>query len=169
MLMRHAKSDWHSHISDMDRPLSESGVQEAMFMGLHLKQMDLIPDCMIVSGAQRAQETARLVLKNLAVPENHLIVDKELYLADKETLLEFIEVFAAENKRLMIVAHNPGMDDVVNYLSNRPPQLSRHGKLMETCAVACFRLDSIASIKKRRQGKLVSLLRPEDINENRKQ
>ena len=165
LLVRHAKSGWHNHMSDIDRPLSESGVQEATLMGQHLGEMDLCPDCLLVSGAHRAQETARLFMQHLDIPDNQLIVDKELYLADRDTLMESIEVFASEGKRLMIVAHNPGMDDTVNYLASKPPKLSSGGRLMETCTVACFRIASLESIGKRGQGELVDLLRPEDIQQ----
>jgi len=164
MLMRHAKSDWHSHTRDMDRPLNERGKQDAILMGRYLNQTALSPDCLVVSGAQRTQQTARLLLNHLTIPENHIIVDKELYLADRETLQEIIELYATENKRLMIVAHNPGMDDMVSYLASRPAPLSSTGKLMVTCAVACFRMGSIPDISKPGQGKLVDLLRPGEIN-----
>jgi len=132
-------------------------------MGRYLNQMELTPDCLIVSGAQRTQQTARLLLNHLTVPENHIMVDKELYLADRETLQEIIEVYATDNKRLMIVAHNPGMDELVSYLASTPVPLSSNGKLMVTCAVACFRIDSVSAIKKPGQGELVELLRPKEI------
>ncbi|MBE9563692.1 MAG: histidine phosphatase family protein, partial [Proteobacteria bacterium] len=36
ILMRHAKSDWHSHTADIDRPLNSRGVEDATRMGAHL-------------------------------------------------------------------------------------------------------------------------------------
>jgi len=163
MLMRHAKSDWHSHTTDIERPLNLRGVSDAARMGIHLKQHGLVPDCMIVSAAQRTRETAELLLDSLSIPQSHIIVDKELYLADLETLQEIVEVYATENKCLLILAHNPGMDDLVSYLSRTQPALSMSGKLMVTCAVACFQVNSIDIIKKPGQAELVSLFRPKEI------
>ena len=86
MLMRHAKSDWHSHTADIDRPLNDRGAGDAMRMGAYLKQMDLVPDRMLVSTAQRTQETASLLLNSFAVDEKNIILDDQLYLAGTETL-----------------------------------------------------------------------------------
>lgn len=163
MLMRHAKSDWHSHKTDMERPLNDRGVADAIRMGAHLDKLGLVPDRMIVSGARRTQETAKLLLNNLSVPEEHIIVDKELYLAYRETMQEIIELYATDNQRLLILAHNPGMDDLVSYLASELPPLSASGKLMVTCAVACFQVDSLEALKKPGQCELKNLFRPKEI------
>ncbi len=163
MLMRHAKSDWHSHTADIDRPLNERGRQDALRMGGYLEQQNLVPDKMIVSSAQRTQETASLLLDNLPFTEEDIIVDKALYLADSETLLETIELYASDNQRLLILAHNPGMDYLVSYLASTPPPLSDSGKLMTTCAAAVFSIDSLDTLKKSGQAKLTGLFRPKEI------
>ena len=163
MLMRHAKSDWRSHTADIDRPLNERGRQDALRMGEHLKQRDLVPDKMIVSSAQRTQETASLLLDNLLFAEEDIIVDKALYLADSETLLETIELYASENQRLLILAHNPGIDYLVSYLASTSPPLSDSGKLMTTCAAAVFSIDSLDTLQKSGQAELKNLFRPREI------
>jgi phosphohistidine phosphatase len=166
MLMRHAKSDWHSHTADIDRPLNKRGLQDATQMGQYLEHAGLVPDCMIVSGARRTRQTADLLLENLNIPKKQIIVDKELYLADRETLQEVSEVYLAKNKRLMLIAHNPGMDDFVSYLASEPPKLSSSGKLMVTCAVACLRINDIHDIKSPGRCELLRLLRPKEISAN---
>ena len=166
MLMRHAKSDWSSSTADIDRPLSDRGARDATRMGAYLNQLDLVPDRMLVSAAKRTQETASLLLNNLAVDENSIVLDKALYLADMDTLCETIALYANDNQRLLILAHNPGMDYMVSYLARSPPALSSSGKLMSTCAAACFTLDSLESIKKPGQGVLKYLIRPKEIVDN---
>lgn len=163
ILMRHAKSDWHSHTADIDRPLNERGAADAVRMGARLKQLNLVPDTMVVSSAQRTRETTTLLLNNLPVDEKNIIFDRQLYLADTDTLLETIENYARDNQRLLILAHNPGMDYMVSYLASSPPALSGSGKLMTTCAAACFSLDSLDAIKKPGQGVLKNLIRPKEI------
>lgn len=163
MLMRHAKSDWHSHTTDIVRPLNARGAEDAIRMGAYLAEQGLRPDKMVVSSAWRAQETARLLLTNLPVAEKDIIVDKELYLADRETLCENIEAYASENRRLLLLAHNPGMDELVSYLASMPPPLTDSGKLMTTCAVACFHMDSVAALKKAGQSDLQQLIRAKEI------
>lgn len=162
--MRHAKSDWHSHTADIDRPLNERGRQDALRMGEYLKQQNLVPDIMIVSSAQRTLETASLLLTNLPLDEENVIVDEALYLADSETLLETIELYASDNQRLLILAHNPGMDYLVSYLASTPPPLSDSGKLMTTCAAAVFSIDSLDTLKKSGRAELKNLFRPKEIS-----
>ncbi len=164
LLTRHARSDWHSHTSDIDRPLNSRGVQDALRMGDYLNSINLPPDKIVSSPASRAHETARLLSTNMPVAEKDIIIDKELYLADRETLCEHIELYAEENRRLMIVAHNPGMDDLVSYLSSSPPPLSATGKLMTTGTVACFQMESLDALKNSGQGVLQNLIRPKEID-----
>ena len=164
ILMRHAKSDWSSHTADIERPLNDRGRRDAVSMGEYLKQLDLVPDRMLVSSAQRTRETASLLLNNLPVDENNITFDQQLYLAGMDTLRETIELYASEGQCLLILAHNPGMDYMVSYLASSPPSLSESGKLMTTCAAACFTLDSLDSLKKPGQGELQNLIRPKEIN-----
>lgn len=163
MLMRHAKSDWHSHSADIDRPLNERGARDALQMGLYLNENALVPDRMVVSPARRTRETAEQLLENLSLAEKQLVVDKQLYLADRETLCEIIELYAADNQCLLILAHNPGMDELVSYLASTSPPLSGSGKLMTTCAIARFRLASLDTLKKPGQCELRQLLRPAEL------
>ena len=163
LLMRHAKSDWHSHAADIDRPLNDRGRQDAIRIGIYLKQHNLVPDKMVISAAQRTQETAGLLLDNLSVPDENIIVDNELYLADRETLCDIIESYASDEQRLLILAHNPGMDYLVSYLASEPPVLSGSGKLMTTCAVAYFYIDSIEALNKQGHGELKKLIRPKEV------
>lgn len=165
MLMRHAKSDWHSHTADVDRPLNGRGGQDAVRMGAHLNEMGLIPDKIVISVAQRAQETAELLLNNLAVPEEQIIVDDNLYLAGMTTLCDIIALHAVDNQRLLILAHNPGMDDLVSYLASAPPPLTASGNLMTTCAVACFYLGSLDALTRQGSAELQRLIRPGELTE----
>ena len=165
MLMRHAKSDWHSHMADIDRPLNERGSQDALRMGEYLDQMNLVPDRMIVSSAQRTRQTADLLLRDIQFAEQAIVFDKALYLADTGTLRETIELYASEDQRLLILAHNPGMDYLVSYLASTPPPLSDSGKLMTTCAAAVFSIDSLDTLEKSGRAELKNLYRPREISD----
>jgi phosphohistidine phosphatase len=167
MLMRHAKSDWQGQVADFDRPLNGRGRRDAMNMGIFLSQKNIVPDRMVVSPAQRTRETASLLLENMSVDSSNIVFDNELYLADRETLCDIIEAYAVEGRRLLVLAHNPGMDYMVEYLSNTALPLTSDGKLMTTCAVACFSMDSVDVLKKPAQGKFQNLFRAKDISDHR--
>ena len=163
LLMRHAKSDWHSHTADIDRPLNRRGSLDAQRMGQYLKQSSISPDRAVTSIARRARDTANLVLESFPRVRDEMTIDKELYLASLHTLLEAIQLYAIEGGRLMLVAHNPGMDEVVHYLSDTDPVYTDNGKLMTTCAVARFRLDSLDELNRPGRAKLLEIIRPKEI------
>ena len=170
MLMRHAKSDWNSHTTDIDRPLNDRGRKDAIRMGVYLKRVNIFPDRMVVSPAQRTRETAGLLLNNLPLADNDIVFDKELYLADQQTLCDIIELYITASQqsrqRILILAHNPGMDYLVSYLASAPLPLTDSGKLMTTCALACFHMDSPEDLRKPGRGKLLNLIRPKEIMGN---
>ena len=163
LLVRHAKSDWHSHTADIDRPLNKRGSRDAERMGQYLTQSNISPDRAVTSVARRAQDTANLVLGSLPTVRDEMTIDKELYLADLHTLLEAIQLYAIEGECLMLVAHNPGMDEIVHYLSDTDPVYTDNGKLMTTCAVAHFQLDSLDELKRPGKAKLLRIIRPKEI------
>jgi len=167
LLLRHAKSDWSSHVPDIGRPLNERGRGDAKRMGLYLKQQGLIPDKMLVSVAQRAVETASLLVSQLPVTQSDMVFDKSLYLADKDMLCDNIAGYAENNPCLLVLAHNPGLDYLVNYLAATQPPLSAGGKLMTTCALARFQLDSVASLSRPGQARLNAIVRVKELTDSK--
>ncbi len=163
LLMRHAKSDWSSHTPDIDRPLNGRGRDDAIRMGAYLNQQGIAPDTMVVSVAERTRETARLLLNSLRLDDKNIIFDSQLYLADRETLSDVIELYASDDQCLLILAHNPGMDYLVSYLASIAPPLSANGKLMTTCALAHFRLESLDALTKPGQAELLHLIRAANL------
>ena len=163
MVMRHAKSDWSGHDSDLDRPLNDRGCRDASRMAAHLNKLKLAPDYMLVSSAKRTRQTAGLLLEQLDVPENQVIVSDLLYLASMKTLSDVIKQYAEDERRLMLLAHNPGVDDLVTYLANTPPPLADNGNLMATCAVAIFQIETIEDIEHAGAAELTTLLRPKEL------
>jgi len=163
LLMRHAKSDWHSHTADIDRPLNKRGRRDAEHMGQYLKQSNISPDRAVTSVARRAQDTAELVLESFPTLRHEMTIDNELYLAGLHTLLEAIQLYAIEGGCLMLVAHNPGMDEIVHYLAEKQPSYTENGKLMTTCAVAHFQLGSVDDLNRPGKARLLRIIRPKEI------
>src|SRR6266480_3652337 len=64
LLLRHAKSSKEDPgLRDFDRPLNERGVMDARLVGDFIRQQKIQPDLIISSPAERARQTADLVLK----------------------------------------------------------------------------------------------------------
>ena len=72
------------------------------------------PEWFWVSSAKRTLETAQILSKNTAA---NLITEEKLYLATSDQLLDVIRSSPEEERNLAIVAHNPGISDLVNSLS----------------------------------------------------
>jgi phosphohistidine phosphatase len=105
-------------------------------MGRLLVQQELVPDKIIASSAKRAAETAKLVAQAVSY-EGEIRFTENLYLADSETYLELARRAGDEINTLMLVGHNPDLEDLVS-------DLSGNDERMPTAAIAVFRL-SIAS------------------------
>ena len=116
-LIRHAKSSWKdTSLSDFDRPLNKRGLENAPLMGRVLKKLGLDFDRMIASPALRAITTARLIARQLGYPAEDIDTREELYAAGTRQLLDCIHSLHNGDTRVALVAHNPGLTELCNYL-----------------------------------------------------
>ncbi len=110
ILFRHAKADARGPSGeDIDRPLSERGRNDATLMGRRLADDGLIPDLALVSPSLRTQETWALAAA--AFPEARTMVVDQLYNAASEEIAEAVRAAAAEAETIVVVAHNPGLQE----------------------------------------------------------
>ena len=115
LLARHAKSNWgDKNYTDFDRPLNESGVKDAPIVASYLQQCGYIINEIISSDAVRALQTAE-EYKNHLTSGFGLITHHDLYLASVETITKLVTNISPSHKAVMIVGHNPGMSDALNY------------------------------------------------------
>ena len=118
LILRHAKSDWgNSKLSDHDRPLNDRGKYDAPRMGAWLKQKNMVPELIISSTAERALTTAEMVA--LASDfEGELRSTKHFYLAGPPDCIEALNALPDSYERVMVVGHNPGMEELVALLTD---------------------------------------------------
>ncbi len=112
-LLRHAKSGWDDTVArDFDRPLNAKGMRAARTMGRHMRAQGLTFDAVIASPAARVAETLNGVWDGYgeALAPNW---DRRVYLASAATLLDLIREVPASADRLLLVGHNPGLEDLV--------------------------------------------------------
>lgn len=137
LLMRHAKSDWSDgSVADHDRVLNARGQASAPRMAAWIASQELIPEVILCSTSLRTSHTLALMLNDWqsmtartgSEPEVHYI--KELYLAPAATLVSIASQHATRGS-VLVLAHNPGMEDAVSFLSGTNSK-------MPTAAVAVF-------------------------------
>ncbi len=142
-ILRHAKSDWTTDApNDFQRPLNDRGERNARKMGKWMAEHGIEPQVVVSSPALRAWQTATLACHALGVDETQIYFKSELYLADLGTLLEAIHSLPNEAESAMLVGHNPGLDQLVDYLADSPVPSSPDGKVMATATIAEFVLDN---------------------------
>lgn len=110
ILLRHAHAETPAHGDDMDRPLSIEGQAAAEAAGRWLVEHGLVPDCVLCSPARRTRETLEAVLGVVGYVDQRL--EPGIYEATPGTLMELIDRHC-EVGRLMVVGHNPGLEQLV--------------------------------------------------------
>ncbi|MGA5037294.1 SixA phosphatase family protein [Streptomyces capoamus] len=115
VVLRHAKSAWPEGVEDHRRPLAPRGLRDAPAAGRALAAGTL-PDLALCSTAVRARRTWELVSGEWATPPP-VRLDRRLYAAGAAELLEAVREAPAQVRTLLLVAHNPGVEDLVRTLA----------------------------------------------------
>lgn len=112
LLMRHAKSSWSNpSLHDFDRTLNERGHSAADIMAIYLSNSYPLPDQIACSTAQRTRETLGYLLKTYTHPLN-VILTRKIYEAPYGAIMELVHGVSDDVQTLMIVGHNPGMEEM---------------------------------------------------------
>ncbi|QND55004.1 histidine phosphatase family protein (plasmid) [Phyllobacterium sp. 628] len=121
ILLRHAKSDWPDNTDDHERPLAKRGRQASPLMGAYMNRERLRPNIAIVSTARRTQETWEIT--RLAFTHNISQQDEpRIYEASASDILHVIHETDVTAQTLLIVGHNPGLQDLALYLIEKGHQ-----------------------------------------------
>lgn len=144
LLLRHAKSSWTDpQLNDFDRPLARRGRIAASAVGRYLAEAGLVPDLIICSAAQRTRETLALLLPSLP-GEMRVEVETGLYEADPQDILDRVQRIADGVERVLVVGHNPGMEQLADELtaSGDESARSRMAEKFPTAALAVITFDA---------------------------
>jgi phosphohistidine phosphatase len=121
-IWRHAKAERPEAFSnDYERPLTERGQRDAQRMSAVLARLEPAIDLIISSPAARTAQTTQVLVTQLngAVdPQWHAAA----YLATADTLLEMITALPEAAAHVVIVGHNPGMEELVSGLCGATPE-----------------------------------------------
>lgn len=141
LLLRHAKSSWDDpDLDDFDRPLAERGVKAARLMGRELSARDWLPELALVSSALRTRDTWRLVAAELAAHPPTAFAEA-LYDASAANILSQIHQVDASIGSLLVVGHNPGLENLAKQLAGPESDAKARKRLEEkfpTAALARF-------------------------------
>tara|TARA_R110002050_G_scaffold204327_2_gene339738 strand:+ start:44591 stop:45094 length:504 start_codon:yes stop_codon:yes gene_type:complete len=160
VIVRHAKSSWKNGEDDYERSLKKKGKLNVPLMAGKLLTRGIDVKQIISSSAKRTMKTTELINGVLDLDESKVSFQKELYLASPKTMINTIQSVADEVDELMIVAHNPGVTLVVNYLANE------HFENIPTCGMACILFDINSWSEIKNNGTLGFFIYPKMFKQN---
>jgi phosphohistidine phosphatase len=134
-LLRHAKSAWDDEtLTDHERPLAPRGIRDAKRMAEHLRSTGAQPELVLCSSAVRTRQTLDLVTP--ALGDAAVLIEDELYGASAESLLERIRGVPESVRSVLVIGHNPGLEDLALGLASGGDALDDLRVKFPTCALA---------------------------------
>jgi phosphohistidine phosphatase len=138
-LLRHAKAGWaEPGMRDFDRPLEPLGRTDADSIGMAMVSAGYIPELTLCSSAKRARETLDWVARHTG--NGRIVYTDQLYSTDAAGYVEFVGE-NADADQVLLVGHNPMMEDVAMALSGDgdPQARATLGSGFPTSALAVIR------------------------------
>jgi phosphohistidine phosphatase len=119
ILLRHAKSAWPD-VPDHERPLGPRGRRDAPAAGRWLRKTGRVPDHVVCSTARRARDTWELAQEKLRA-DPRVTFEPRVYGASSAELLRLVGDEQPETGTLMIVGHDPAMQQLTMELAGTEP------------------------------------------------
>ena len=165
-LLRHAKSGWDDpHARDFDRALNAKGKRAAALVGGYLRDAGTVFDHVVASPAVRVVETLAGVEQGYGrtlAPA----YDRRIYLASAVTLLDVVHEAPADAAHILLVGHNPGLEDLALWLvpnSDDPPRVALEAKY-PTATLADIMFEGTWADLKPGIARLTQFIRPRDLD-----
>jgi phosphohistidine phosphatase len=162
ILFRHAKAESPDGVVDVQRPLSERGRADASRMGAYLADQGLQPAAALVSAARRTRETWDFAVAALRAPPP-VAFDERLYDARAETVLEVLRETGPAARSLLVIGHNPGIEELARALVSSEEKDVRRSLVQKFptagLAVIDFPADTWSDVKPA-SGRLVQYVTP---------
>ena len=166
LLLRHAEADGQAREDDYHRPLKGRGKRAARRIGIWVAQADLVLDFVVSSPADRAFATAEKACKAMGIAPVHIRKDKCLYLADAQELLKVLADSPAESTKVLLVGHNPGIEDLLRVLTSGDPGSATQQGILPKAAIAHLEFDGEWASLANAQMQLISITRAENLPED---
>jgi phosphohistidine phosphatase len=161
-VFRHAKSSWADpDQGDRDRPLAARGKRAARAMAKHMREAEVAPALILCSPAKRARQTLELIAPALGTPE--VLIEEGLYGAPAEDLLERLRYLPDSVPSVMIIGHNPGLQDLAGLLLRDAGKRTTLPEDFPTAALVTLAIEQTWSELDRATADLVAYADPHTI------
>lgn len=127
-LLRHLKSSWDDPtLPDRERPLAPRGRKAGKKLARHLRETRIAPEAVLCSPAVRTRQTFAAIREELGEAEIHFL--DELYAASEDELLDVLRGVEPELGSVLLIAHNPGLEDLSERLTGEAQEKFPTGAL----------------------------------------
>jgi len=158
LILRHAKSSWKDpDLSDHDRPLNKRGKKDASRIGRLILEQEIVPDLILSSSAKRAQKTALKVAEELEY-DGTLTISRDIYAFGYDAYLEMLSGLPNEINSVMIVGHNPGLEELIEILIGEYRRLPT-----ASLAQIIIDVETWENINEEPESKLTNLWQPKNL------
>jgi phosphohistidine phosphatase len=163
LLLRHAKSSWKDpDLADHDRPLARRGRGAATLMAGYLRQHRMSPALVVCSSAARATETLHHLTPALRGSE--VRIEAGIYHASGRDLLDRLRELPDATASVMLIGHNPAIEDLAGQLAGRGSELERMIGKFPTGALAALEFTGRWRNLGPGKGRLVDFATPRDLD-----
>ena len=118
VILRHAKSNRTYMVNDINRPLSQSGIERIQIKSYQKRDFFIDAEVIISSPAIRALHTAVIVIRELGISMEKLIIDEQLYTFSGSTIIDYVYALDERWSKVVLVGHNPAFTEVINHFSD---------------------------------------------------
>ena len=115
--LRHSKSSWENNLDDINRPLSQTGIEKIKKIANSSKDHFISSEIIFTSSANRALYTSVLLSRILSINLNKIKICDELYTFNYNKVFDFIENIDNNYTEVVLVGHNPAFTEISNYFS----------------------------------------------------
>lgn len=117
ILIRHSKSSWKDlSLPDFNRPLNGRGKLDGPLMANYLKRKIDKIDYLHASSSVRTFETSKYFINQIQFEK--IEYDDSLYHCSSSSILKMIMNYSEDYQSAMIIAHNPGLTNLINSITN---------------------------------------------------
>ena len=118
VILRHAKSNRTYMVNDINRPLSQSGIERIQIKSYQKRDFFIDAEVIISSPAIRALHTAVIVIRELGISMEKLIIDEQLYTFSGFSIIDYVYALDERWSKVVLVGHNPAFTEVINHFSD---------------------------------------------------
>ena len=117
MLIRHGSTQNNSKVKDIERQLTQQGIEDSLSLGKFIRESNSVPDLIISSSAQRAKTTANNLIAGGTL-KSIFLVEEAIYGGNSNFLLYLLSEQDNSYNNICLVGHEPHFSTFIYNMTN---------------------------------------------------